>query len=139
MESEKTLFPINRLAHPGKRFQAQFIDELIACAIGIAVCYSLDNFFSRDFSVYSGIAIALVYFLFSDGFANGQSFGKNLLKIQVLDDGGINPCSWTQSFFRNVTFLLGIIDWIFILFKSHRRLGDYIAGTIVVKFTPSRE
>lgn len=139
MESQKTLFPINRLAHPGKRFQAQFIDGFIAYAVGIAAYYLLDTFLNRDFSVYTGMATGLVYFLFSDGFANGQSFGKKFLKIQKLDDEGIKPCSLTQSFFRNVTFPLGIIDWIFIFFKSHRRLGDFIAGTIVVKFTPSCE
>lgn len=132
MESQKTP-SINKLAHPGKRFQAQFIDGLIAYALGIAVYCLLDGLLNRDFSVYLGIATGLIYFLFSDGFTNGQSLGKKLLKIQVLDVDGINPCSLTQSFLRNVTFPLGIIDWVFILFRSHRRLGDFIAGTIVVK------
>lgn len=133
MDSQKISTQSYSLAHPGKRFQAQFIDGLIAYALGIATYYLFDTFLNRDFSVYSGIAAGLFYFLFSDGFANGQSFGKKLLKIQVLDDEGIKPCSFTQSFFRNITFPLGIIDWIFIFFKSHRRFGDFIAGTIVVK------
>ena len=133
MESQKIATPFSKLAHPGKRFQAQFIDGLIAYVLGISAYYLLDSFLSRDFSVYSGIAIGLVYFLFSDALPNGQSLGKKLLKIQVLDDEGIDSCSLAQSFFRNVTFPLGVIDWVFIFFKPHRRLGDFIAGTVVVK------
>ena len=133
MESQKISFPISKLAHPGKRFQAQFVDGLIAYVIGVTACYILDSFLSRDFSVYSGMSLGLAYFLLSDGLPNGQSLGKKLLKIQVLDDEGIKPCSLAQSFFRNVTFPLGIIDWVFIFFKSRRRLGDFIAGTVVAK------
>ena len=132
MESQKKSVPLSKLAHPGKRFQAQFIDGLIAYALGICAFYLFDSFLSREFSFYAGLAIALVYFLFSDALPNGQSLGKKLLKIQVLDDDGIGVCSLAQSFFRNITFPLGVIDWVFIFFKSHRRLGDFVAGTIVI-------
>lgn len=83
--------------------------------------------------MYIGLALGIIYFLLCDALPNGQSVGKILLNIQVVGKKTLTPCSVTQSFFRNITFPLGILDWIFIFFGEHRRLGDFIASTIVVK------
>jgi uncharacterized RDD family membrane protein YckC len=128
--------PIEKeLAHPGKRFQGQFIDGLIAYFLGFIAYYLLDIFIGRESAVYSGIAIGVTYFLLSDSLPNGQSIGKKLLKIQVLSKDTMKPCSIFQSFLRNVTSPLSIFDWVPIFWGSHRRLGDFIASTIVVKMT----
>jgi hypothetical protein len=48
-----------------------------------------------------------------------------------------NPCSYTQSFVRNLLLsLLGIIDWLFIFPRPHQRLGDILANTNVVRQGP---
>jgi len=122
-----------KLAHPGKRFQGQFIDGLIAYILGILAFYLLHTIIGKDASFLVAVIIALAYFLFSDALPNGQSIGKKLLKIKVVNKETMQPCSLVQSLLRNITFPLGIFDWVFIFFGSHRRLGDFMASTIVVK------
>lgn len=121
------------LAHPGKRFQGQFIDGLVAYFLGFVSFYLLDMFTGREPAVYSGLAIGVIYFLLSDALPNGQSVGKKLLNMRVASKETMKPCTLSQSFLRNVTFPLGLFDWVFIFFGSHRRLGDFIASTIVIK------
>lgn len=123
----------NNLAHPGKRFQGQFIDGFIAYVLGVLAFYLLDIISVRDVAVYSGIFIGLIYFLFSDAMPNGQSIGKKLLNIQVVNTSTKQPCTLLESFLRNITFPLGLFDWVFIFFGQHKRLGDFIASTIVIK------
>ena len=130
--SQETLI-IKNLAHPGKRFQGQFIDGLVAYVLGIVLFYLLDMFIGRELAFYSGVAIGVTYFLISDSLPNGQSIGKKLLNIKVVDKETMKSCSFFQSFLRNVTFPLGLFDWVPIFFGIHRRLGDFIASTIVVK------
>ncbi|WP_047518076.1 RDD family protein [Methylophilus sp. Q8] len=122
-----------KLAHPGKRFQGQFIDGLVSYLLGIIVFYVSDFFISREPAVYFGFAVGFLYFLLSDALPNGQSVGKRLLNIRVIHKETKLPCSLFQSFLRNATFPLGILDWALIFFGAHRRLGDVIASTIVVK------
>jgi uncharacterized RDD family membrane protein YckC len=136
LEQETTLQEISKienLAHPGKRFQGQFIDGLVAYVLAIVLFWLLDMFIGREPAFYSGVAIGVTYFLLSDSLPNGQSVGKKLLNIQVVDKETMKPCSFFQSFLRNVTFPLGLFDWVPIFFGAHRRLGDFIASTIVVK------
>lgn len=111
-----------KLAHPGKRFQGQFIDGLIAYIFGIFAFYVFHTIIGKDTSVFVAVTTGLVYFLFSDALPNGQSLGKKLLKIKVVDKETFQPCSLIQSFLRNITFPLGVFDWVFIFFGSHRRL-----------------
>jgi uncharacterized RDD family membrane protein YckC len=121
------------LAHPGKRFQEQFIDGLIAYVLGLTAFYFLDIVLARELAVYSGFLVGIAYFLFSDAMPNGQSFGKKLLNIQVVNANTKHSCRVLESFLRNITFPLGFFDWVFIFFGKHRRLGDFIASTIVIK------
>jgi len=130
VEKEKIDF---QLAHPGKRFQGQFIDGFIAYLIGVIAFYLMDLALIRDVSVSGGIFVGLIYFLFSDALPNGKSVGKKLLKIQVINKTTKLPCNLLESFLRNITFPLGLFDWVFIFFGQHKRLGDFIASTLVVK------
>lgn len=119
----------DKLAHPGKRFQGQFIDGVIAYFLGFASFYLLDMLVVREFAFYAGAVIGASYFLFSDSLPNGQSIGKRLLGIQVVSYKTMEPCSVLQSFLRNVTFPFGLFDWAPIFFGIHRRLCDHIAST----------
>lgn len=65
----------------------------------------------------------------------GKSFGKSMLNLKVVDyDTGL-PISVGQSCIR--TICLGVcfgFDYIWPLFNDEgRRIGDYIAGTIVLE------
>lgn len=100
----------------------------------------------------AGFFAGLTYLLLGDGFFDGRSIGKKLLKIQVVSAGTDSPCTFKDSILRNSTFAVGyvlwivpFIGWIFILIisavefvlvlgsKDGMRLGDEIAKTAVIK------
>ena len=121
------------LAGLKSRLLGQSIDGLIALALAL-ICILLIHLMKIDESVQWAICLTVYfgYILFCDGFKGGRSLGKIIMKTAVLnlDDG--RPCSYWQSFLRNIFQVLGIIDWLFIFGKKRQRLGDMVAGTIVV-------
>jgi len=122
------------LASIGKRFSAQFIDGSIAFLVGYAALTILDKVLPSESSVPL-IAMWLIiigYTLIADGMFKGQSIGKKILGLYVVDKKTNVPCTYMQSVMRNITYLLGIFDWIFIVGSDRRRLGDRIAGTKVM-------
>jgi uncharacterized RDD family membrane protein YckC len=85
-------------------------------------------------ALIAAIVYAIFYILFADGFEGGQSYGKRVAHTAVIDATTGKPCTFGQSFLRNLLLgLLGIIDWVFIFGKKRQRLGDKAANTIVVK------
>ncbi len=63
----------------------------------------------------------------------GQSLGKKLMKIAVVDERTGAHCDYVRSVLRNVIRVPGILDAIFIFSDRRQRLGDKVAGTIVIK------
>jgi uncharacterized RDD family membrane protein YckC len=85
----------------------------------------------------AAIAWSVYYYFFADGFSGGQSFGKRALGMHVIDAKTGAPCSYGQSFLRNLLLaILGPIDWIFIFGERHQRLADMAAGTVVITENP---
>ena len=101
----------------------------------------------------AGFFAGLTYLLLGDGFFEGRSIGKKLLRIQVVSADTHSPCTFKDSILRNSTFAVGyvlwivpLIGWIFILIvsvvefilllgsKDGMRLGDEIARTSVFEF-----
>ena len=100
----------------------------------------------------AGFFAGLTYLLLGDGFFDGRSIGKKLLKIQVVSASSHSPCTFKDSILRNSTLAVGyvlwivpFIGWIFILIisavefvlvlgsKDGMRLGDEIAKTAVIE------
>ena len=80
-----------------------------------------------------GIGVSAWYYLFADGLENGQSLGKRWTGTRVVDAESRQPCTFMQSFVRNILLsVLGPLDWIFIFGEKHQRLGDMAAGTVVI-------
>jgi uncharacterized RDD family membrane protein YckC len=77
--------------------------------------------------------VTLGYLLFADAAGGGQSLGKRLLSIKVVDAQSHQPCTYWQSFVRNLCLTIGFLDVIFILGSKSQRLGDKGAGTIVIR------
>jgi len=78
------------------------------------------------------------YFILFEQFWNGQSPGKRVLGIRVVADGGY-PVTLMDSTVRN---LVRVIESVFfyapsvismLLSSQNKRLGDFAAGTIVVR------
>ncbi len=86
-----------------------------------------------DFGIWLGVMLFVSYLLLADGLFNGRSIGKIITKTRVVVEVTGKPCGFFRSFVRNVALsVLGIFDWIFILGNDRKRLGDMLAGTIVV-------
>lgn len=128
--NDKTLV----LAPIGKRFSAQFIDEILALSVGYLALLLLKEFLPSDNSVpmLAMWLVVLIYTLLADGMFKGQSIGKKVLGLYVVNTKTNEPCTYTQSAFRNITYLLGFIDLIFLLGSERRRIGDRLASTKVM-------
>lgn len=92
-----------------------------------------------NFLVYWG------YFTLFEGFWNGQTPGKRLAKIRVIQQDG-RQITLFESMTRN---LIRVIDWIpgfylvgvisMLCTQRHQRLGDLAASTIVIHERPASE
>ncbi|GGA82795.1 RDD family protein [Ornithinibacillus halotolerans] len=139
-----------QVAGLGSRSAAMIIDQLLILAANLII-YLLFLFINlADLFFYSGswapIAIATViiflinwgYFFIAEYFFGGRTVGKKLIGIRVIQENG-HSTTLLSSLIRN---LLRIIDMLpvgyfvgmlFVFFHSkHKRLGDIVAGTIVV-------
>ncbi len=112
--------PSGRVAHSGE----------LAGSIAIAV------FFFILFLILYG------YFILFEAFWNGQTPGKRLLGIRVVRDGGY-PVDFSASLVRNLIRIVeATIGFYFIsavcalASTENKRVGDFAAGTIVVRETP---
>ncbi|HEX5972565.1 MAG TPA: RDD family protein [Gemmatimonadaceae bacterium] len=120
------------------RLIGQILDGLVAGApfIVAAIFASMNRFIGIVFMI-AAFGWSFFYYFFSDGFSGGQSYGKRALGMHVIDAKSGAPCSFGQSFLRNILLaILGPIDWIFIFGERHQRLGDMAAGTVVITETP---
>ncbi|MFJ2710853.1 RDD family protein [Pseudomonas sp. NPDC087346] len=123
------------LAGLGRRWGGQMIDSIITFVLFYIVGLTA-KFVGFPPSVVGILALGsgAAYYLFSDAMPNGQSLGKKLLGMSVIDERSYLSCNLYQSFMRNITTpFLSILDWIFIFFGSRKRLGDMLASTIVIR------
>lgn len=90
------------------------------------------NFFGEGLIFQVSTVIFFLYFFFSDAF-NGQSLGKRLLRIGVIDANSRRPCNLFQLLTRNTSIVVfNVVDVLMIFDHSKLRLGDRLAGTAVV-------
>lgn len=121
------------------RLLGQIIDAIIMVAplVVVVVTVALLEWLpgmAGGISFLGALVFGAGYYLFADAMPGGQSAGKQLLGIAVVDEYSGAPCTALQSFGRNVTQpILGLLDWIFIFGDRHQRAGDKLAGTIVVE------
>jgi uncharacterized RDD family membrane protein YckC len=147
------------LAGIGSRFLAMLIDSLIQFGSGTALLllfaglgYGARGMFGSipDYAGpwIAGILIFLAfllmygYFILFELFWNGQTPGKRLTHIRVIKDSG-QPITAIDAVGRNLMRLidqmpfaygLGVLcAWIS---PQSKRLGDYVAGTVVVHEKP---
>lgn len=83
------------------------------------------------------LAIWWGYMLLRDAIPGG-SMGKRLMKMRVVRIPGERRMTLGASFFRNLTHFFFMIDALFILGERRMRLGDMLAGTIVLRRSAAR-
>ena len=139
------------LAGIGSRFIAMFVDTVLqGLAIGALALVFLLTYPTmvnvRGLSTW-WIAFAIIlffviyngYFLFFEGLYNGQTPGKKAASIRVIRDTG-HPADFRAVLLRNILRTVDSLPGMYgvglvtmFLSPQSRRLGDYVAGTLVVK------
>ncbi|MBV8333286.1 MAG: RDD family protein [Candidatus Eremiobacteraeota bacterium] len=149
------------LAGLGSRFLALVVDQVIQIAVLLGIFFAIVAAASRlpegravaasaeAEKIGGAILVALVvivvftilfgYFIAFEALWNGQTPGKKLLGIRVVRDGGY-PVDFGAALIRNLIrvgelalgyYLLAALSTV--LSPENKRLGDYAAGTIVVR------
>src|SRR5438477_5079564 len=143
------------IAGVGSRAPAAVIDSLLCIAALILIALSLSALAPRESAsttpgVFDAWAAAIFviaifcllwgYYVLFEGLADGQTPGKRLLRLRVVRDGGYSV-TFAASAVRNLVRIVDIQPALFyavgmvsvIFSKSGKRLGDIVAGTIVVR------
>ena len=137
----------------GSRAAALMIDQIILTIVNILIVVLLffvladDNLKLNMFdfnSVFLGFFLITIfvinwgYFFALEYFWGGKTVGKRMLGIRVIQENG-HSVTLLSCFIRNlmriidmlpVSYFLGMI--MIFLHSKHKRLGDIVAGTIVV-------
>ena len=154
MKTHTVLTPANieieyRLAGAGSRLAAFVIDftvQIIICYLlltgTLLITYgnpfgNLANVesFALAFIIISWFIVYFCYFIVCEMCFNGQSVGKKIFNLRVMRDNG-QPVGLSQSLVRNLfRAVLDVlyIGLFFMLFSDKcKRIGDMVAGTVVV-------
>jgi len=127
---------LGNLASTGSRYVAQFVDQVIAVMIVVAVSFLIGIIgLNTAFGLVLVVSSYAAYILMNDAMPNGQSIGKKLLSIKVINKESGKNCSLSESFLRNITTVipfLAVIDALLIFGVKKQRMGDKIANTLVV-------
>jgi uncharacterized membrane protein SpoIIM required for sporulation/uncharacterized RDD family membrane protein YckC len=137
------------IAGIGSRTAAAVIDAAIIMAILIAIWLLgvapgigllAEGAWVLAIGLFASFALFWGYYVLFEGLRDGQTPGKRLLKLRVVQDGGFSV-SFAASAVRNLvrlldmqpfpTALLGLA--VALVSRSGKRLGDMAAGTIVVR------
>lgn len=140
------------LAGIGSRFLAMAVDTLIQAGVAIVlfIIAAAGGFKAlmrlSGHPAWIGAALVAVFFLLTFGYFaifeiiwNGQTPGKRMVGIRVVKDSG-RPLTPPETIGRN---LLRIVDQLPVLYgvgivvalanAQNRRLGDFLAGSIVIR------
>ena len=123
---------IQSLSSIGKRFLAYILDVFLALLLFGMLITVLGK--SSNTGEVVGLFCFIVYFLLRDALPGGQSIGKRVFRIAVVNKVTGKPCKHTESIVRNTPLLLvWFIDLLTLGSKYKQRLGDMLANTIVIK------
>lgn len=139
----------------GNRFLASLLDALIMTGFAVPsiIFYVIGmqklSGYDREEAIPLFVLAVFLYFipitysLIKDGLSNGQSWGKKAVGLMVIHLPDNTPCSFGQSFLRNlimtlicfVPFIGCLVEPVIVLASEDgRRLGDKAANTQVIEF-----
>ncbi len=134
-----------RIAGLGSRAAALMLDLCIQTALGVVISLlvlaatgSRTNLLAVAVLLILNFVLFFGYYIVLEGIGGGQTIGKRALGIRVVAADG-SHCGWGRSILRN---LMRVIDYLPFFYgigiimvaatKEHRRLGDFVGGTLVV-------
>jgi uncharacterized RDD family membrane protein YckC len=140
------------LASVGNRFLAAAIDHLIqtiAIVIILVAAGTLSDWqlfasmgmWAAALTVLAVFAIYWGYFVVFETLWSGQTPGKRMMRLRVVREDG-RPVRFFEVFVRNLlrvaidiqplpSYAIGVVSIIFS--ERSKRVGDFVAGTVVVK------
>jgi len=146
------------IAGIGSRFLALTLDTLIQFGVGFVAIVG-GVFFSGAVSaimpkaaIWSFALVLLLLFVIYFGYFaifeilwNGQTPGKRKVGIRVIKDSG-RPLTPAESIARNLMRIVDILPTFYavgalsaVISKQSKRVGDYVAGSLVVRETSFNE
>jgi len=106
-----------------KRLVAMIIDFAIIMLISQVFVFM--SFIEQNYLMKITFSIMFSLFLCRDNL-NGQSLGKRLMKIQVVDNSTMQTVTSFKYILRNLFLCVWPIELILVLINGDRRLGDYV-------------
>ena len=136
------------LAGPAPRLYAMLLDIVIVVAgvngIGLLVYWIFAKVpgFGVMVITLAEFAIGFAYGALLEGFWNGQTIGKRLFHLRVIDETGL-PLRIEQAWVRNLMRVFDALPFAYLVggisvlsSPLMQRFGDRVAGTLVVRQTP---
>jgi uncharacterized RDD family membrane protein YckC len=136
------------LAGPAPRLYALLLDSVIVLAGVNGLGYLVYWIFSKapGFGVMTitlvEFAIGFAYRALLEGFWNGQTIGKRLFHLRVIDASGL-PLRVEQAWVRNLMRVVDALPLAYLVggisvlsSPLMQRFGDRVASTLVVRETP---
>jgi uncharacterized RDD family membrane protein YckC len=133
------------LAGPMPRFLAWGIDAMVILGVGWAIgaIFGLLGMLNPDFAqammVLTYFAVSIGYGILLEWFWRGQTLGKRVLRLRVVDAEGLR-LQLNQVVIRNLLRFVDMLPMFYLIggiacFVSRRsqRLGDLAANTVVVR------
>ena len=139
------------LASPVTRFLAVSID--VACVIAlisslrtvVGLLGLLDPDVAMAFQIVAYFVVSVAYGIGTEWYWRGQTIGKRLLRLRVLDERGLK-LEFSQIVIRNLLRCVDLLPAFYavggtvcLLTRYTQRLGDIAANTIVVRNPPILE
>ena len=124
--------PSGPRANFGQRLVAYLADSIL-----LAIVYGILLVISRPLAYAVGTLGSLVYFTYFEGSASGQTVGKKLLNIRVIDFTAGGPIGYGRAFVRWIGRILSgivcLLGYLWMLWdKEKQTWHDKIATTVVV-------
>src|SRR3954447_11339894 len=136
------------LAGPASRLYAMLLDTTIVLGtvngIGMLVYWIFAKApgFGLMVITLAELAIGFAYCALLEGFWNGQTIGKRLFHLRVIDQTGL-PLRIEQAWVRNLMRVFDALPFGYLVggisalsSPLTQRFGDRVAGTLVIRQTP---
>ncbi|MDR1067158.1 MAG: RDD family protein [Clostridiales bacterium] len=135
-----------RCAGLGSRMAAAAIDGMVI-ALAVAITSANIVFFAKigenarvenwAGAVWIIVTFVIVfgYFIIIEYLTKGQSLGKRIFKLRAIGAGGHNITlrqSIARNLLRNFVDVYGVGIAMMLCANHHKRLGDFVAGTVVI-------
>jgi uncharacterized RDD family membrane protein YckC len=124
--------PSGPRANFGQRLGAYLVD-----VIALGIIYGILLVISRPLAYAVGTILSLAYFTYFEGSSSGQTVGKRLLGIRVIDFSSGGPIGYGRAFVRWIARILSgivcLLGYLWMLWdKEKQTWHDKLAPTVVV-------